>query len=273
MNSSSKLVVFVSVLMLSGCNTSSENDEVSDNSNWHMVQSPSDVDPFTKVKRPSSCYVQDKLGEYYISTMRIEDEQNLLVLFKPKNLDTLILDHADELSRIRRYLSGLRDGNYASAGVHTHARLASASGNGQVISQMGNKTRTPLVYPYEVKFEHPRAKDEYGLEFDFEGFCAYSMLDNAGNLIKRGKPPRRSGCNLIKFQLALSDVKLLTDESIKLNNSKYVLRLDTYVSHFDEQRPEFYLISHVRGKTYDYQVDLTGLAGAVQDLTACDNPT
>lgn len=267
-----KFIAFFGLIIISGCNDSQkpEEQEAINDSNWIMIKKPSEVDPFTKRESSSICYVTDKIGDFNILMSGDEEQKSLFFIFNPKNLTNIIQDHSEELSRIRSHLPRLREARSASGGISTHVRIASSSGRGQVISEVIFNKRTPLVYPQEVEYDFPAMKDDSGLEFQFNHFCSYIMRDQFGNELRNGLPTV-AGCEDIEFKFLLSDVQILIEESIKSKNSNYVLRVDTYVSRFDYDSSYFKLISHVRTRTYDYQINLDGLGEALQMLSMCEN--
>jgi hypothetical protein len=269
MNYCFKIAVCYFSILLSGCSDYKKQDpeEIIAKSNWDMFRTPSEVDPFTKKSSPSMCYVRDSLGEIYMSSQGAGDDETLNIMFKPKNLNTIIEDHSAYLSEIKLYLSRLHDAGYASGGISTHSRLASATGRGQVITEMIYNTRTPIDYPIEVENEKYVASKEK--KFKFNEFCGYILLDHYGNPIKRGMPSK-FGCTELSFVLSMSDVKMLTEESIQLNDLNYVLRVDTYADRFDFEKTYFNSISQVRIRSYDYPIDISGLKEAIEKLSSCE---
>lgn len=266
----SVILIFISGLTILGCSENVEKAKKIDSTNWDTVITASETDPFTKLQSQSDCFMVDKMGEFHISNMSSGVNPKLIFSFSPSSLQKLLQDHEEDLARIRRYFSSLRDGSYASGGIYTHSRLTNASGVGQVISQMGFESQTPLEYPHEVPTQYPPVKDENGLGYDFESFCNYSMIDRSGEPIKRGQP-YLLGCDVLSFTLTVSDLKKLTEESTKLKDMRYVLRVDTYVTKFDGKNSDFFSeISKVRSHTYNFPIDFTGLSESLDKLLTCN---
>lgn len=259
-------IIFTS-LLLSGCNEKKpEPEEIKITSNWRMISQPAEVDPFTKKRKPSFCYITDQAEQYYILKNKYYDKEMLVFNFDKSVAKTIAEEHLDELIKIKIYLSSLSDAAYANGNISTHTKITNSSGKGKVISEVINGYPTSTDYPNEFEYEYMKAvKDK---KFNLNTFCGYIMSDSSGSPIKSGIPSL-VGCDHLSFTIEMEDIKYLIEESKSLNNSDYVIRVETFHPTFRER---FYKInSYVKNKTYNYKINLTGLEDEINKISSCED--